>query len=127
MTLYAEMLLLTTWLVSFLAVLVGLTALLSIARQVRTRLPRRAVIIAVESPVEDVTLPHWAVEETKPTVPSDAALEKLRKAVQANAADPVTLSIEPESGPTLQQRTVQRLIEYLKEESAKAPASVSPV
>ena len=121
------MLLLTIWLVSFLALLVGLTALLSLARQVRTRLPRRAVIIEVESAIEDVTLPHWAAEDTKPAVPSDAALEKLRQAVRANAADPVTLSIEPESGPTRQQRTVQRLIEFLKEESAKAPAPVSPV
>lgn len=101
--------------------------MLSLARQVRARLPHRAVSVALEPLVEEVTLPHWSVNDTRPTVPSDAALEKLRQAVQANAADPVTLSIEPESGPTRQQRTVQRLIEYLKEESAKAPAPVSTV
>lgn len=127
MTLNTEMLLLTTWMVSFLGLLVGLTALLSLARQVRTRLPRRALDVADEPIVEEITLPRWSVEETKPTVPSDTALEKLRQAVRANASDPVTLAIEPESGPTRQQRTVQRLIEYLKEESTKAPAPVSPV
>jgi hypothetical protein len=42
-------------------------------------------------------------------------------------SNPVTLSIEPEAGPSQQQRTVQRLIAYLKEESTKAatPASTA--
>jgi hypothetical protein len=127
MILNTELLFLTTGIVSFLTALVGLTALLSIARQVRTRLPRRAVSTGVEPIVEDVTLPHWSVDETKPTVSPETGMEKLRLAVQANATAPVTLAIEPENGPTRQQRTVQRLIEYLKEESTKTPAPVSPV
>jgi hypothetical protein len=109
--------------VSFLAMLLGLTALLSIARQVRLRLAHYAAQPVANA--ADDTLPAPQFADAAPTKPSAVMLEQVRTAVRDAASDPVTLVIEPDSGPTRQQRTVQRLIEYLKEESAAAP--VSPV
>lgn len=121
----AELFLLTIGLVGFLVVLIGLTALLSIARQVRIQLMTHTVITSasIAATGED-TLPASPLLGAAPAAP---APEKLRQAVRAAASDPVTLSIEPESGPTRQQRAVQRLIDRLKEESARAAAPVSPV
>lgn len=133
----AEMLLFTAVMVSFLAALIGLTAVLSIARQLRIRLARRTSKTLELAPlptlgpvtilVEEDTQPTLPVMDLAPTKPSDAVLERMRAALRAAKAGSVTLAVEPESGPTQQQRAVQRLIEYLKEESTKSPAPVGPV
>lgn len=97
----AELFLLTIAFVSFLAVLIGLTALLSIARQVRIQRMAHTVSTSVSIAV--------AERDTPPAPPIVPALEKPRQAMPVSASDAATLPIELESGPTHQQRPVQRL------------------
>lgn len=134
MTTQDELLLLSLGMVSFLAVLLGLTAFLSIARQVRLWLGYRqaftspshlAPVVNDDTHPSLLVVPALVVEDASPTRPSEATRRELRAMLRGAIANPVTLSIEPEAGPTQQQRTVQRLIEYLKEESAKVPTPAS--
>ena len=126
--------LLALTMVSFLAVLLGLTAFLSIARQVRLWLGYRlasaspshvARVLNDDTHPSLLVVPALVVEDAAPTRPSEATRRELRAMLRGAISNPVTLSIEPEAGPSQQQRTVQRLIEYLKEESAKAPSPAS--
>lgn len=136
MTTQHELFLLAVGMVNFLAMLLGLTAFLSIARQLRIRLTRPSAagpgLPVTASMREDDNLPSLLVVpalhvlDAAPTKPSDAALEQFRAAMRESSSEPLTLSIVPDVGPTRQQRAVQRLIDYLKEESSKATAPVSP-
>jgi hypothetical protein len=135
-TIQDELFLLAVGMVNFLVVLLGLTAFLSIARQVRLWMGYRPSS-ATESPIPRVVnddthpslpvVPAMLVKDAEPTRPSEATRRELRAMLRGAVSNPVTLSIEPEAGPSQQQRTVQRLIAYLKEESTKAatPASTA--
>ncbi len=131
MTAQEELFLFAIGMVNFLALLLGLTTLLSIARQVRIRLSRQFVPTSAPSAemaaAEDDTVPALGLVDSAPTKPSSTALEELRSTMRTASSEPVTFFIEPDAGPTHQQRTIQRLIEYLKEESSKTAAPVSPV
>lgn len=129
MSTYEELYLLAIGMVNFLAVLLGLTALLSIARKVRVRLSRRfaPALSSVIPGGGDDTVPAFRWADPAPTKPSHGTLEEYRSRIQNASSDPVSFFIEPDPGPTRQQRTVQRLIDYLKEESTKTAAPASPV
>ena len=109
-----ELFLLAAGLSVFLLSLLWLTALLSIARQLRLRLLGRSREIGA--------VPAMSPRAEAPTIPTMSA--SLRLALREAAPGDATLLIEPGSGPSAQQRTVQRLIAYLQEESAK-PASTA--
>jgi hypothetical protein len=124
---HEELSLLAIGMVNFLAVLLGLTALLSIARKLRVRLSRRhASVPSSGIPAwGDDTVPAFRWVDLAPTKPSNGTFEEYRSRIKNAGSDPVTFVIEPDTGPTRQQRTVQRLIDYLKEESSKTAAPAS--
>jgi hypothetical protein len=124
-----ELALLAIGMVTFLAALLALTVFLSFARKLRIRLSRR-LMPAPSSEIStwsDDTVPAFRWADPAPTKPSTGTLEEYRSFMRNASSEPVTLFIEPDAGPTRQQRTVQRLIDYLKEESSKTAAPASPV
>jgi hypothetical protein len=119
--------------VAFVAALFGVVALLSLLRRLRDR-PRQSVA-EIFSPLSDETRPMSAIEDTQQFAPLAAHIiepapavkrvplpDRVRLPVQPGTPDQVVLSIEPNEGPTRDQRNVQKLIEFLKQETAEADA-----
>ena len=118
--------------VAFVATLFGVVALLSLLR--RRRNPPQPSVAEIFAPLSDETRPMNAVEDTQQFVPLASLTARLvdptakraplpdvqRLPVQAGTPDQVVLSIEPSEGPTRDQRNVQKLIEFLKQETADA-------
>jgi hypothetical protein len=122
--------------VAFVATLFGVVALLSLLRRRRNR-PELSVA-EIFSTLSDETRPMNAIEDTQQIVPF-ATLGSLtarlinptrppqhpllpdaqRLPVQPGTPDQVVLSIEPSEGPTREQRNVQKLIEFLKQDPAE--------
>ena len=118
--------------VAFVAALFSVVALLSLLR--RRRNPPQPSVAEIFAPLSDETRPMSAVEDTQQFVPLGSLTARLmdptakraplpdvqRLPVQAGTPDQVVLSIEPSEGPTRDQRNVQKLIEFLKQETAEA-------
>ena len=119
--------------VAFVAALFGVVVLLSLLRRRRNR-PQPSVA-EIFSKLSDETRPMNAIDDTQQIVPLGALTARLinptapkrpplpdaqRLPVQAGTPDQVVLSIERSNEPTRDQRNVQKLIEYLKQETADA-------
>ncbi|MBZ0287557.1 MAG: hypothetical protein K8I30_08075 [Anaerolineae bacterium] len=128
--------LITSVAVAFVAALFAVVALLSLLRRLRHH-PQQSVA-EIFAPLSDETRPMNAYEDTQ-QFPALAALarhtapksppvkrlplpDSLRMPVQPGTPDQVVLSIEPNEGPTRDQRNVQKLIEFLKQETVEADA-----
>ena len=110
--------------VVFVAALLGVVTFLSLLRRQR----RRETLADIFAAFSDETRPMTAIEESQqfvpikvdpkpakqlPPLPNTAQLKN-----QTNSADHLLLSIEPLDGPTRDQRNVQKLIDFLKQEVA---------
>jgi hypothetical protein len=114
--------------VVFVAALLGVVSFLSLLRRLRQR--RRETLADIFAAFSDETRPMTAIEESQqfvpiqaepkpakllPPLPNTALLKN-----QASSTDHLLLSIEPLDGPTRDQRNVQKLINFLKQETADA-------
>ena len=121
--------------VAFVAALFGVVALLSLLRRRRSVPPQS--VAEIFSTLSDETRPMNAVEDTQQIVPLGSLTARLinptppklaplpadqRLPVQPGTPDQVVLSIEPSEGPTREQRNVQKLIDFLKQETAETGA-----
>lgn len=77
--------------------------------------PKPDPIVVVEPPPPSAP----ATQYTFPVIP-----EMYRLPIREGTPDQIVIMIEPNEGPTLQQRNVQRLIAYLKEESSRNNAAI---
>jgi hypothetical protein len=85
----------------------------------------------------DETRPMSTIEETQQFVPIVAKVEPKSKSnpppdfvrlpMQPGTPDQVVLSIEPNEGPTREQRNIQKLIEFLKQETTAAESDSEPI
>ena len=114
---------------AFVAALFGVVSLLSFLR--RRRNPPKPSVAEIFAPLSDETRPMSAVDDTQQFMPLGALTTRLmnpnatpkraplpniqRPTPQANAAEPVVLSIDPIDGPTRDERNIQKLIEFLKQ------------
>jgi len=114
--------------VVFVAALLIVVASLSLLR--RWRLRRRETLADIFAAFSEETRPMSAVEDSQrlisfivdptPTVKRTPLPDSFRLPVQPGTPDQVVLSIEPEEGPTRDQRNVQKLIDFLKQETVEA-------
>jgi hypothetical protein len=113
---------------AFVSALFGVVFMLSALRRLRGR--KRQSVAEVFAEMSDETRPMSAVEDTQqivlrkmpaldtPRVPRrDPLPEPMRLPVQPGTPEQVVLSIEPVEGPTRDQRNVQKLIDFLKQET----------
>jgi hypothetical protein len=110
--------------VVFVAALLGVVTFLSLLRRLR----RRETLADIFAAFSDETRPMTAIEESQqfvpvkvdpkpakqlPPLPNTAQLK-----TQTASTDHLLLAIEPLEGPTRDQRNVQKLIDFLKQETA---------
>ncbi|MEO8611429.1 MAG: hypothetical protein ABI690_26260 [Chloroflexota bacterium] len=126
--------------VAFVAALFGVVMFLSLLRRRRNR-PQPS-IADMFSTLSDETRPMNVADDTQqivplaaltarlinPTPPKRAPLpEAMRMPVQPGTPDQVVLSIERSSEPTRDQRNVQKLINFLKQETVEAAEPIQKV
>jgi hypothetical protein len=114
--------------VVFVAALLSVVTLLSLLRRRRQR--RRETLADIFAAFSEETRPMSALEESQPFMPItiDSKVSKSLPPIPSTAhlkikgvpSDHLLLSIEPLEGPTRDQRNVQKLIEFLKQETAEA-------
>jgi hypothetical protein len=134
----AETMLITTVVITLLASLLFLIAIISMLRQWRNyRYQHRLNLQLAQQPVLPipVVIPALTPQTTPIVIPSTPTLtsvpkpqmphvpENYRLSRHNSTPDQVILSIEPQDGPTRDQLNVQKLIDFLKQEIAK-PAPV---
>jgi hypothetical protein len=110
---------------SFLGALLCLGALLALMRRRRLTLleqTRHATVVTPRVALPDVPPP--VPLETPAEVPTPAAVtqetelpEAYRLPVQEGTPEMVNIHIQPDKEPTLEQRNVRRLIDFLKRET----------
>jgi hypothetical protein len=113
--------------IAFLASLIALIGVMSLLRQWRMRqqqvsqaaaeLAKPALVETVPPPPAPITPPDTITKPIQLPIP-----EAYRLPAQDGE---VVISIEPDSGPTRDQRNVQRLIEFLKTEMSKPAKQAS--
>jgi hypothetical protein len=112
--------------VVFVAALLGVVTFLSLLRRLRQR--RRETLADIFAAFSDETRPMTAIEESQQFVPIKADPKPAKQLpplpntanlkTQTSSTDHLLLSIEPLEGPTRDQRNVQKLIDFLKQETA---------
>ena len=114
--------------VVFVAALLGVVTFLSLLRRLRLR--RRETLADIFAAFSDETRPMTAIEEPQQFLPisiDPKASKQLppipnttRLKTEVATNDHLLLSIEPLEGPTRDQRNIQKLIDFLKQETAEA-------
>jgi len=114
--------------VVFVAALLGVVACLSLLRRRRQR--RRETLADIFAALSEETRPMTALEESQQFFPVNGGAKRkvhryplpdiLRVRPQAAHPDMVVLSIERLDGPTRDERNVQKLIAFLKQETVEA-------
>jgi hypothetical protein len=114
--------------VVFVAALLGVVSFLSLLRRRRQR--RRETLADIFAAFSDETRPMTAIEESQQFVPIQAEPKRAKQLPplpntallknQVSSTDHLLLSIEPLDGPTRDQRNVQKLINFLKQETTDA-------
>jgi hypothetical protein len=112
--------------VVFVAALLGVVTFLSLLRRLRQR--RRETLADIFAAFSDETRPMTAIEESQQFVPLNIESKPAKQLpplpntanlkTQITSTDHLLLSIEPLEGPTRDQRNVQKLIDFLKQETA---------
>jgi hypothetical protein len=114
--------------VVFAAALLGVVACISRLRRLRQR--RRETLAELFAPFSDETRPMPPIDDTQLYLPLLVPVKSpnrqtfvpnaFRFPTQAGAPEAVLLFIEPLEGPTRDQRNVQKLIDFLKQETVEA-------
>jgi hypothetical protein len=124
-----EIVLLTGVIVLFLTSLTGVIAVMSILRH-RRHIQQDRALATVPGysngdlrPAEEVL--ERLREESSPTRPTNIPIPAhLRLPIQPGAADLEVIKIEPKPEKTQEQRNIERIIEYFKNETATPNAAV---
>lgn len=114
--------------VVFVATLLGVITFLSLLRRLRQR--RRETLADIFAAFSDETRPMTAIEESQQFMPASIETKTSRQLppipnttrlkTEAATSDHLLLSIERLEGPTRDQRNIQKLIDFLKQETAEA-------
>jgi hypothetical protein len=109
----------------FVAAILGLIALASILRQRRNYMADRARAALQPVPILAATPPPPMPRPApKPSPRVSMPLPDYQRLPQQNGSpDQVVMVIEPVEGPTRDQVNVQKLIDFLKQETVKSNAS----
>ncbi|NWG18566.1 MAG: hypothetical protein HXY41_18240 [Chloroflexi bacterium] len=109
----------------FVAAIVGLIALASILRQRRNHMADRARAALQPIPIITAAAPQPSPRPTPKPSPrvSTPLPDYQRLPLQNGSPDQVVMFIEPVEGPTREQINVQKLIDFLKQETIKSNAS----
>jgi ABC-type phosphate/phosphonate transport system substrate-binding protein len=117
--------------VTFLGMVVTIVPVVSYLRQRKAEKEAAdyETRLTVSSPQPDpvVVVPALPPVEPTPKFAFPTMPEMYRLPIREGAPDQIVIMIEPNPGPTVQQRNVQRLIDYLKEEAGRSHGIQSPV
>jgi hypothetical protein len=109
--------LITIFSLFFVSGIFCLTIMLTMLRQIRHR--RQVILAEYTPPAKLQTGTMRRITSTQPMVRITPIPDKWRIPVQTGTPNQVILSIEPEEGPTGDQRNVQKLIDFLKREAVQ--------